>query len=35
VRNRLIALNPAEDVRIPRRRRRDTDDQVIEREVFR
>ena len=35
VRNRLIAFNPSEDVRIPRRRRRDTDDQVIEREVFR
>jgi integrase len=35
VRNRLIAFNPSEDVRIPRRRRRDTDDQVIERGAFR
>jgi integrase len=35
VRNRLIAFNPSEDVRIPRRRRRDTDDQVIEPAAFR
>jgi integrase len=35
VRNRLIPFNPCEDVKIPKRRRRDTDDQVIERTVFR
>lgn len=35
VRNRLIAFSPSEDVRIPRRRRRDTDDQVIEPAAFR
>jgi integrase len=34
VRNRLIAFNPCEDVKIQKRRRRDTD-QVVERVVFR
>ncbi|NMI00851.1 tyrosine-type recombinase/integrase [Pseudonocardia acidicola] len=31
VRNRLIPFNPAEDVRVPRTRRRDTDERVISR----
>jgi hypothetical protein len=35
VRNRLIAFNPCEDFKVQKRRRRDTDDQVIERNVFR
>jgi integrase len=35
VRNRLIPFNPCEDVKVPKRRRLDTDDQVIERAVFR
>lgn len=35
VRNRLIAHNPREGVRVPKRRRLDTDGQVIAREVFR
>ena len=35
VRNRLIAFNPCEDVKVQKRRRRDTDEQVIERVVFR
>lgn len=35
VRNRLIAFNPCEDVKVQKRRRRDTDDQVIERSMFR
>ena len=35
VRNRLIAFNPCEDVKVPKRRRQDTDEQVIERPVFR
>jgi integrase len=29
VRNRLIAFNPADDIRLPRRRRRDGDDRII------
>ncbi|WP_219414870.1 tyrosine-type recombinase/integrase [Pseudonocardia nigra] len=35
VRNRLIPFNPCEDVKVQKRRRRDTDDQVIARETFR
>ncbi|GAA2538858.1 site-specific integrase [Pseudonocardia hydrocarbonoxydans] len=35
VRNRLIPFNPCEEVKVPRRRRRDTDDQVIDRNSFR
>lgn len=35
VRNRLIAFNPAMDVRIPKRRRQDTDERVISREDLR
>ncbi|GAA1391138.1 tyrosine-type recombinase/integrase [Pseudonocardia kongjuensis] len=35
VRNRLIAFNPATDVRIPKRRRQDTDERVISREDLR
>jgi len=35
VRNRLIPFNPCDDVKVHKRRRRDTDDQVIERAVFR
>jgi integrase len=35
VRNRLIAFNPCEGVRLPRRRKRDTDEQVISREDLR
>jgi integrase len=35
VRNRLIAFNPCEGVRLPRRRRRDSDDQVITQEDLR
>jgi integrase len=35
VRNRLIAFNPCEDIKVQKRRRRDTDDQVIERVAFR
>jgi integrase len=35
VRNRLIAFNPCEGVRLPRRRKRDTDEQVISREELR
>jgi integrase len=35
VRNRLIAFNPCEDVKVAKRRRRDTDDQVIARSTFR
>jgi len=35
VRNRLIPANPAEGVRLPRIRRRDTDDRVISRREFR
>lgn len=35
VRNRLIGFNPCEDVTVPAARKRDTDGQVIEREVFR
>jgi site-specific recombinase XerC len=31
VRNRLIPFNPADDVRIPRARRRDTDERIISR----
>ena len=31
VRNRLIAFNPAEDVRVPRIRRSDTDERIISR----
>ncbi|MGW1677822.1 tyrosine-type recombinase/integrase [Saccharopolyspora sp. NPDC002376] len=31
VRNRLIPFNPAEEVRIPKKRRRDTDDRIISR----
>nr|WP_239028648.1 tyrosine-type recombinase/integrase [Pseudonocardia acidicola] len=34
-RNRLIAFNPCEDVKVQKRRRRDTDEQVIERATFR
>ena len=34
VRNRLIAVNPAEGVRLPQVRRRDTDDRIISREDF-
>ena len=33
-RNKLIAYNPAEDVRMPRRRRQDTDERIISREDF-
>lgn len=32
VRDRLVGVNPCEGVRLPRRRRKDTDDQVISRE---
>src|SRR4051794_40772764 len=35
VRNRLIVANPCDGVRIPVRRRQDTDDQIIDRAVFR
>lgn len=35
VRNRLIAFNPCEGIRLPRRRRQDTADQVISREEVR
>ena len=35
VRNRLIAYNPCDDTRVPKRRRQDTDEQVIARDVFR
>jgi integrase len=35
VRNRLIAFNPADDVRLPRRRRQDSDDRIISRDEFR
>ena len=35
VRNRLIAYNPCEDIRVPKRRKQDTDEQVIARDVFR
>src|SRR6185312_1963183 len=35
VRNRLIAYNPCDDVRVPKRRQQDTDEQIIARDVFR
>jgi integrase len=35
VRNRLIPFNPCEGIKVGKRRRRDTDDQVIERGAFR
>ncbi len=35
VRNRLIAFNPCEGIRLPRRRRQDTADQVISRDQLR
>ena len=35
VRNRLIPFNPCEEVRLPARRKRDTDDVTISREEFR
>jgi integrase len=35
VRNRLITHNPCEGIRVPKRRRLDTDGQVIARDVFR
>ena len=35
VRNRLITYNPCEDIRVPKRRRQDTDEQVIARKAFR
>lgn len=35
VRNRLIPFNPAEDVRVPKRRKHDHDERVISREQFR
>ena len=35
VRNRLIAYNPCEDIRVPKRRKQDHDEQVIERVTFR
>ncbi len=35
VRNRLIAFNPALDVRVPKRRKTDTDDQIISRPTLR
>jgi integrase len=35
VRNRLIAFNPCDDVRVPKARRRDSDERVIERAAFR
>ncbi|MFD1524388.1 site-specific integrase [Pseudonocardia yunnanensis] len=35
VRNRLIAFNPCEDIKVQKRRRRDTDEQVIDRTAFR
>jgi hypothetical protein len=33
--NRLIAFNPCENIKVQKRRRRDTDEQVIERTAFR
>jgi hypothetical protein len=35
VRNRLIAYNPCEDIRVPKRRKQDTDEQVVAPDVFR
>ena len=35
VRNRLIAYNPCEDIRVPKRRKQDHDEQVVARDVFR
>jgi hypothetical protein len=35
VRNRLIAFNPCDDVNVPKARRRDTDERVIERVTYR
>lgn len=35
VRNRLIPFNPADEVRIPKRRKRDTDERIISREDLR
>jgi hypothetical protein len=35
VRNRLIAFNPALDVRVPKRRKTDTDEQIISRPTLR
>lgn len=35
VRNRLIAYNPCDDIRVPKRRKQDHDEQVIERAIFR
>lgn len=35
VRNRLIAFNPCEGVRLPKRRRQDTADQIISRDAVR
>ena len=35
VRNRMIMFNPCEDIRVPKRRKQDTDEQVISRETFR
>ena len=35
VRHRLIAYNPCDDIRVPKRRKQDTDEQVIARDVFR
>src|SRR5690606_36907180 len=35
VRNRLIPFNPADDVRAPRARRRDTDERIISRHDLR
>lgn len=34
VRNRLIAYNPCEDIRVPKRRKQDHDDQVVARVTF-
>src|SRR4051794_16441566 len=35
VRNRLIAYNPCDDIRVPKRRKQDHDDQVVARTTFR
>ena len=35
LRNRLIAADPVDGIRIPSRRRQDTDDQIVDRTVFR
>jgi len=35
VRNRIIAFNPAEEIRLPKRRRQDSDDRIISRDDIR